>query len=260
MTELALSTPVIATVPPIVWLGSLGSSTAMWDRQVAAFAATHRCVLIDHPGHGASPPSEGPLSIAEASPTTCSPPSTGAASKAAADFVGLSLGAMVAISIAADHPARVDRLALLCTSAHFDSPEPWHERAATVRADGTGAVAETIVGRWLTPEYAAAHPDEVATFVAMITADDVESYASCCEADRRDGPAAVAAAHRLRPPSSIVGTLDPATPPHHGETIAAGIAGSRLRAGRRRPPRQLGTQPARSTPSSPPTSTGGNDG
>jgi len=36
--------------PPIVWLGSIGSSAAMWDRQLPAFDADHRCVLIEHPG------------------------------------------------------------------------------------------------------------------------------------------------------------------------------------------------------------------
>jgi 3-oxoadipate enol-lactonase len=226
MTELAVIDTGDRAAPPIVWLGSLGSSTAMWNRQVAAFAATHRCVLVDHPGHGASPPSEGPLSIEGiADDVLAALDRCGV--EGPADLVGLSLGAMVAISLAADHAARVDRLALLCTSAHFDSPEPWRERAATVRADGTVAVAETIVGRWLTPEYAAAHSDEVAAFVAMITADDVESYASCCEAvaemDLRLSLSRVGS-----PTVVIVGTLDPATPPHHGETIAAGIAGSRL--------------------------------
>ena len=65
MTELAVVDTGVPDGPPIVWLGSLGSSTAMWERQVAVFGATHRCVLIDHPGHGASPPSSGPLSIAD---------------------------------------------------------------------------------------------------------------------------------------------------------------------------------------------------
>jgi len=49
--------------PPIVWLGSLGSSTPMWDRQIAEFADTHHCLLIDHPGHGSSPPPTTALTI-----------------------------------------------------------------------------------------------------------------------------------------------------------------------------------------------------
>ena len=212
--------------PPIVWLGSLGSSTAMWDRQVAVFAAEHRCVLIDHPGHGASPPSRGPQTIAELSSDVLAALDRVGVQRA--HFVGLSLGAMVAMSIAVSHPNRVDHLALLCTSARFDSPTPWHERAATVRAGGTAAVAETVVSRWLTPEHAAAHPDDVATFVAMIAATDAESYAGCCEAiaamDLRPALPHIAATALV-----VAGTLDPATPPVHGEAIAAGIPRSSLK-------------------------------
>ena len=130
------------------------------------------------------------------------------------------------MSIAATVPQRVDRLAVLCTSAHMDSP-PWHERAATVRAEGTGAVAATIVTRWLSAGYAAAHADEVADFEKMIASTDDESYAGCCEAiaamDLRPVLPEIEAATIV-----IAGTLDPATPPPHLEAVAAGIPGSRL--------------------------------
>ena len=225
MTDLAVIDTGDSDRPAIVWLGSLGSSTAMWDRQVAVFATTHRCVLIDHPGHGASPPSRGPQSI----------PGLAADVLAALDrvgvgrahFVGLSLGGIVSMSIAATTPARVDRLAVLSTSARFDSPDPWLERAATVRASGTGAVAETVVDRWLSPVYAVDHPDEVAAFVSMIGTTDAESYAGCCEAiaaaDLRSALPAIEADTLV-----VAGTLDPATPPAYGEIIAAGISGSEL--------------------------------
>ena len=223
MTELAVvDTGVDGS--PVVWLGSLGSSTAMWDRQVANFAATHRCVLVDHPGHGASPPSRGPQSIAGLGADVLA--ALDRAGVGRAHFVGLSLGGMVAMSIAASDPHRVDRLALMCTSAHMD-PAPWHERAATVRADGPGAVADTIVTRWLSPDYAAAHRDEVANFVRMIGSCDPESYAGCCEAvaamDLRAMLPTIEAATIV-----VAGKLDPATPPPHAATIVAGIAGSRL--------------------------------
>jgi 3-oxoadipate enol-lactonase len=226
MTELAVIDTGDRIAPPIVWMGSLGSSTAMWDRQVAAFATAHRCLLVDHPGHGASPPSQDALSIAGIATDVLAALDRCGMDRAA-DFVGLSLGAMVAMSIAAEQPARVDRLALLCTSARFDSVAPWHERAATVRADGVGAIAETVVGRWLSPDHAAAHPDDVARFVAMLTSTDAESYAGCCDAiaamDLRPSLPRIGAATVV-----IGGTLDPATPPHYGEAIAAGVAGSRL--------------------------------
>ena len=89
-----------------------------------------------------------------------------------ADVIGLSIGAMIAMAMAIEHPARVERLALLCTSAQLGPASAWHERAATVRAEGAGAVAAAVVGRWLTPDYAADHPDEVAELEAMIASTD----------------------------------------------------------------------------------------
>ncbi len=226
MTELAVVDSGAPDGPPVVWLGSLGSSTAMWDRQVPAFAGEHRCVLVDHPGHGASPPATGPLSsIADLGTDVLAALDRSEVARAA--VVGLSLGAMVAMWLAAEHPERVDRLALLSTAARFEAPEPWHERAATVRAEGTKAVADTIVSRWLTTDYASDHAAEVAVFVAMISGADNETYARCCEAvaamDLRSVLPAIGA------PTLIVAARDdPATPPHYAEVIADGIPGSRL--------------------------------
>ncbi len=227
MTELAVVDTGAPHGPPVVWLGSLGSSTAMWDRQVAVFGDDRHCVLVDHPGHGASPPVSGPLSIAGLGADVLAALDRSGVTRA--DVVGLSLGAMVAMWLAAEHPERVDRLALLCTSARFDSPEPWHERAATVRAGGTDAVADTVVSRWLSPAYAAEHGDEVDTFVRMLRATDAESYACCCEA------IAAMDLHPVLPEIRaatlvVAGTLDPATPPRYLEAIAAAVPASRIEA------------------------------
>ena len=212
--------------PPIVWLGSIGSSTAMWDRQIPAFAARYRCVLVDHPGHGLGPPPRGTLTIESLGDGVLA--ELDAMSIGRANFVGLSLGAMVAMSVAADHPDRVDRVALLCTSAYFGPDYGWTARAATVRAEGMSAVAEATVGRWLTPDYAAAHPDEAAALAKMIMATNPDGYASCCEAiaemDLRERLKAVTA-----PTLVVAGTRDPATPPPHAETITSLIAGAVMR-------------------------------
>ena len=219
-------TDITSDRPVVVWLGSLGSTIAMWDRQTAEFGDRFRNVLIDHPGHGSSPTLPGPYTI------------TGLADGVVATFddagidrahvVGLSIGAMLGMSMAIDHPDRVDRLALLCTSAQLGPSSAWEERAAAVRErGGPGAIAQTVVGRWLSPAYRDAHPQEFAAFVAMVSSVDAEGYALCCEAiaamDLRADLSAV------RAPTLVVsGALDPATPVEHGELIASLVPGARM--------------------------------
>jgi pimeloyl-ACP methyl ester carboxylesterase len=84
-----------------------------------------------------------------------------------ASLCGLSLGGMVSMWLAAHAPERVERLVLCSTSAGLGSPEAWTERAATVRADGAGAVAEAAAARWITPGLAARSPDLLERLTAV---------------------------------------------------------------------------------------------
>jgi 3-oxoadipate enol-lactonase len=135
---------------------------------------------------------------------------------------------MVGMWLAANAPGRIDALGVCCTTAHFPQPEPWTQRAATVRADGMAAIAEQVVGRWFTPAFARRDPAIPARFAATLETVTPEGYAGCCEA---------IAAMDLRPPLPaitaptlvIAGSEDPATPPWHGAVIARAIPGARLR-------------------------------
>src|SRR5207249_8211487 len=129
-----------------------------------------------------------------------------------AHLCGISLGGQVAMWLGAHAPERVDRLVLCCTSACFGPPGPWLERAATVRTAGTAAVADAVVGRWLTRAFAKGHPDVAARLRQMIVATPAEGYAACCEVvgrtDLRPDLAAIGA-----PTLVIAGKQDPAAPP-----------------------------------------------
>jgi 3-oxoadipate enol-lactonase len=146
---------------------------------------------------------------------------------ASADVCGLSLGGMTAMWLAANAPERVGRLVLCCTSALFGPRAMWAERAATVRAHGTGAIADAGVARWLTPGFAAAHPDTTKLLRDMIAATPAAGYAGSCAAiedmDLRADLSRIAA-----PTLVLAGADDPATPPAHGAVIAGGIPGARF--------------------------------
>lgn len=211
--------------PVVVLSNSLGSDLSMWEPQVAALAAQFRVVRYDTRGHGRSPVPEGPYAIDDLVDDVVALLDRLGVPRA--HVVGLSLGGMTGMRLAAREPARVDRLALLCTGAAMPPAANWTDRAATVRAEGTGAVAQAVVSRWFTEEFARAHPARIARYEAMVTATPAEGYASCCEAIAPmdltpDLP-------RIQAPTLVLaGADDPAAPPAMLATIAEGVPGAEL--------------------------------
>lgn len=208
--------------PVVVLSHSLGATRAMWDPQVPVLAERYRVLAYDTRGHGESPAPAGPYSLDDLVDDVVALLDGVGAERA--HVVGLSLGGMTALRLAARDPGRVDRLAVMCTSAKPVSG-PYLERAAAVRSGGTAPLAPAVAGRWLSPEYAAAHPDLVARLEAMIAGADDEGYASCCEViDSLDLRADLG---RIGAPTLVVsGADDLALPPEHQQAIAGGIPGA----------------------------------
>jgi 3-oxoadipate enol-lactonase len=196
----------------IVFSGSLGADRRMWDSQEhAGISGT----VIEHPGHGGAPVIESAdvrdlaaAALARIEPRRFS-------------FVGLSLGGAVGMRIALDAPQRLERLALICTSARFGEPQSWLDRASLVREHGLGAIVDMVLERWFTSEFA-----DVQRYREMFLSTDPEGYARCCDAlarwDVRDELGEVFA-----PTLVISAADDPAAPPEYGELLAERIPEAR---------------------------------
>lgn len=226
MSAVAVSHTVhgAADAPVVVLSNSLGATRGMWDPQVPALAERFRVVTYDTRGHGDSPAPPGPYTLDDLVDDLVALLDRVGAERA--HVAGLSLGGMTAMRLAVREPARVDRLALLCTSAKAD-PQGFLDRAAAARSGGTAPLAPVVVSRWLTPAYAAEHPDLVARLEAMIAGSDDEGYAACCEVvaglDLREDLG------RITAPTLVVsGWEDPALPPEHQKLIADAIPGAEL--------------------------------
>ena len=121
--------------PPLVLLNSVVTSGAMWDPQVGALAEQFRIVQVDARGHGRSPVSpDTEVTIADLGTDVLAV--LDRLDIGRAHVAGLSLGGMTAMWLAANHPERVGRLALLCTSAHPGNRPNWQERVRAVRTGG----------------------------------------------------------------------------------------------------------------------------
>jgi 3-oxoadipate enol-lactonase len=211
---------------PVLLLGSsLGTTSALWEPQLAALANRLRVVRYDHRGHGRSPVPSGPYRLDElASDVLTIVDSLGVDRFR---IGGISLGGMVAMWLGSHVPDRVERMVLVCTSAKLGPPEMWQERAKTVRAQGMGSIAGTLLGRWVPAEFATRRPDIVENLRAMLVSTPVEGYAACCAAiETMDLEPDLA---RVTAPTLVLAALeDESTPPAHAQRIAARIAGSQL--------------------------------
>ena len=203
----------------LVLAGSLGSTLEMWEPQLPALTGRFRVVRIDHPGHGGSPLLSVPSVDGIAAEVVAVLDELGLDR---ASFCGLSLGGAVGMRLALDHPDRLDRLVLCCTSMRFATPGFWDERAGAVRAGGVEAIADAVLERWFTPGF-----DDVRRYREMLVATPQEGYARCCEAlrdwDVRGRLGAVRA-----PTLVLAAADDPSTPPEGLEAIAAEIPDARL--------------------------------
>ena len=215
----------IAGDGPVLLMGSsLGTTLAMWERQLP-LAGRLRLVRFDHRGHGGSPVPPGPYEIADLGRDVLALMDSLGIERAS--WCGTSIGGMVGIWLGANAPERIERLILMCTSAHMPPASAWRERAAAVLEAGSpDVVADAVVERWLTPSYAAEHPGVRAELRAMLAATDGDGYAACCGAiermDLREQLPRIAA-----PALVISGSDDPATPLEHQRLIAAAVPGAR---------------------------------
>lgn len=207
---------------PALLLGpSLGTSMSLWDGVAPELASAFRTVRWDLPGHGGSPAG---LIAPDATVGRLGELVLELADSLGLDrfhYAGVSLGGAVGLWLAARHPGRIDRLAVLCSSAHFGPPGPWRERAALVRESGTAPVAASAPARWFTPGFA--RPGLVEDLLRA----DPEAYAACCDAlavlDLREDLPAISA-----PTLVVAGRQDPATPPEHAREIADTVPGAVL--------------------------------
>jgi 3-oxoadipate enol-lactonase/4-carboxymuconolactone decarboxylase len=210
--------------PALVLGPSLGTSLAVWNAQAPDLARDRRVIRWDLPGHGGSPAA---LVGARATVGELAGVLLAAADDLGVErfaYAGISIGGAVGAELAVRHPDRISSLALICSSARFGEPQAWLDRAAAVRRDGTGFLAESAQGRWFTPAF---HGDAATALAADQRAADPSAYAACCEAlaayDLRGDLARIGV-----PTLVIAGREDTATPPSHARELADGIGGAGL--------------------------------
>lgn len=94
---------------PVVLIHGVGLRAEAWGPQIAALSQEHTVYALDMPGHGGSDPLPLGAELADYVDWAAE----ALATLGAAAVVGHSMGALIALGLAIEHPALVTRLALL---------------------------------------------------------------------------------------------------------------------------------------------------
>jgi 3-oxoadipate enol-lactonase/4-carboxymuconolactone decarboxylase len=213
-----------ADKPVLVLLNSIGTDLSAWDRALPYLVPHFRLLRMDNRGHGASDAPVGDYDLDTLAADTLAV--MDAAGVATAAICGVSLGGMIAMTIAVTAPERVTALIPACTSAAMDVAA-WTARVELVRKEGMAGVADLSLGRFLTESFRLARPEIADTLRNGLLSLDPAGYGGCCAAIRdMDLLSKIGA---LRVPTLVIGgTKDVSTPfEGHGDRIVAAIPGAR---------------------------------
>lgn len=144
------------------------------------------------------------------------------------DVIGCSLGGMVALHLALDHPDRIRSLVLACTTAAGD-PRVMSDRAEATERRGSLAMLDETLRRWFSPEALALDPvpEPIAYAKKRLSAMDAgalaDTWRAIAEHDVRDRLAEITA-----PATCVAGRIDLSCPLPVMRELAAGLPSARL--------------------------------
>jgi 3-oxoadipate enol-lactonase len=211
---------------PMVLFHSLLADDTSFDRIAGALARTHRLVILNLPGFGASDRVDGGLeAVADRVAAAISamnldqPPV----------FLGNGYGGFVALMTAIRHPGIASRLVLADCGAAFSDPgrAAFRGMSAGAKEKGLAGISDVAMRRLFAPSYQAAHPELIEERRARFVGVDPQTFHAACAAlatlDVRSQLAQVTV-----PALVLVGEHDEATPPAMSSELAAGLPNARL--------------------------------
>lgn len=206
--------------PGLVLLNSIGTDMDLWEPVLPFLRERFALLRIDTRGHGASTAYPGDWSLAQLADDVLSVATAAGLDRFA--VAGVSLGGMIAMEAALRAPQRVERLALVCTSATMDAAA-WNDRIATIKAKGMSGIADLAMGRFLSD---LAEPAIRETVRRQLLSMDPAGYNGCAAAIRDMN--LIARIPAIACPTLVVtGSRDASTPfTGHGEHLLRAIPGA----------------------------------
>jgi 3-oxoadipate enol-lactonase len=216
-----LDGPADATV--VVLSNSLGTNFAMWDAQVRALAQRFRVLRYDSRGHGLSDVTPGPYTIEGLGHDVIG--LLDALQIPTAHYCGLSVGGLIGQWLGINAWKRFKSLTLCNTAARIGTTDGWNTRIAAINEGGMAPIANGVVSRWFTEDFAKREPTWVEAARQMLLHTPPEGYVATCAA-LRDEDLRKHVSRVTLPTLVISGARDAATTPADGRFLADKIPGA----------------------------------
>jgi 3-oxoadipate enol-lactonase len=211
--------------PRIALIHSLGMDRFFWQPISEQLAKCASVLVYDCRGHGQSDKPKGPYRVEQFADDLAD--LFDHVGWRSAIVAGASMGGCITLAFAAAYPARTLALGLIDTTAFYDAPKAWEERAQRALHEGLGTMIEFQTSRWFTDAYRAANPEATKRATEVFLANEPAAYAETCRMLGACNLTAALAGMKM-PAAIVVGEEDYATPIAMAETLHRGIAGSTL--------------------------------
>jgi 3-oxoadipate enol-lactonase len=209
--------------PALVLAHALGGSIGLWDEAAAELSTSFRVIRYDARGHGASAAPAGDYSVEIMAKDALA--ILDALGVRRADFVGLSMGGMIGMWLAANAPERIGKLVLANTTARIPATDMLNGWIAKAKAEGVAGLAPPIITGWLCQGFKDANPARTRALVDAMAGMTTDGFAGAVavlrDSDQRENLAKIAA-----PTLVIAGVEDGPRGEAAAQALADGISGA----------------------------------
>jgi 3-oxoadipate enol-lactonase len=168
--------------PWLAFSNSLATDLSLWDGQIAMLENSFRILRYDQRGHGGTEVPSEPCTFEQLVEDVVA--LFDALAIRRATFVGVSMGAITGLRLAARYASRIDRL--VAADGQWVNPpgarEVWEERIAVAQKQGMAGLVEPTVRRWFVPGSVASNPPSPEKARRMIATTPAGGFIACARA------------------------------------------------------------------------------
>lgn len=160
--------------PALLLINPLGATTEFWDPLLDALVAHNWVIRFDLRGHGRSTGRVEPYSIGDIAGDALAV--LDALEIPRSHVMGASMGALVAATLAAEHPDRLDRLVLASTGLELGPVYWWEETIRRIEEGGLSNIVDHLEVVLFSDAWREAVPDRLARAREMLLATPQDAY------------------------------------------------------------------------------------